>query len=133
MGEIASELVHRRALRRQFRRLVEGSEVVAGPHNFYIEMLIRTGAVGLLALLALTVGCWSRLANIRRRRRRIWVGCAPGLACDAADLVYAWVPGNRTRNRDGDRNSHLRDAGDAWTNEAVIDDVAESSTRSVGV
>jgi O-Antigen ligase len=39
-----------------FRRLVEGSEVVAGPHNFYIEILLRIGALGLLALLALTVG-----------------------------------------------------------------------------
>jgi O-antigen ligase len=39
-----------------FRRLIEGTEVVAGPHNFYIEVLMRTGAVGLLALFALTVG-----------------------------------------------------------------------------
>ena len=29
---------------------------MAGPHNFYIEILLRTGALGLLALLALTVG-----------------------------------------------------------------------------
>ena len=29
---------------------------MAGPHNFYVEILLRTGAFGLLALLALTVG-----------------------------------------------------------------------------
>ena len=29
---------------------------MAHPHNFYIEMLLRTGVVGLLALLALTAG-----------------------------------------------------------------------------
>ena len=34
----------------------EGSEVAAGPHDFYIEILLRTGILGLLALLALTVG-----------------------------------------------------------------------------
>jgi hypothetical protein len=39
-----------------FLRRVEGSEVVAGPHNFFIEILLRTGALGLLALLALTAG-----------------------------------------------------------------------------
>jgi hypothetical protein len=39
-----------------FRRLVEGSETLSGPHNFYIEILFRAGALGLLALLALTVG-----------------------------------------------------------------------------
>jgi O-antigen ligase len=39
-----------------FLRLIEGSEVTAEPHNFYIEILLRTGALGLLALLALTIG-----------------------------------------------------------------------------
>jgi hypothetical protein len=39
-----------------FLRVVEGSEIVAGPHNFYVEVLLRTGAFGLLALFALTVG-----------------------------------------------------------------------------
>jgi hypothetical protein len=39
-----------------FLRLIEGSEVVAEPHNFYIEILMRTGALGLIALLALTIG-----------------------------------------------------------------------------
>jgi O-antigen ligase len=39
-----------------FLRLIEGSKVTAEPHNFYIEILLRTGALGLLALLALTIG-----------------------------------------------------------------------------
>jgi O-antigen ligase len=47
-----------------FLRLVQGSEVVAGPHNFYIEMLLRTGVLGLLILLALMLGSlvatWSK-------------------------------------------------------------------------
>jgi hypothetical protein len=29
-----------------FLRLIEGSEVTAEPHNFYIEMLLRTGCTG---------------------------------------------------------------------------------------
>jgi O-antigen ligase len=37
-------------------RLIEGSEVTAEPHNFYIEILLRTGVFGLIALLALTIG-----------------------------------------------------------------------------
>jgi hypothetical protein len=39
-----------------FRRLIEGSETLSGPHNFYIEILLRVGALGLLALLALLAG-----------------------------------------------------------------------------
>ncbi len=39
-----------------FERHVEGSDVVSHPHNFYIETLLRTGVVGLLALIALTAG-----------------------------------------------------------------------------
>ena len=39
-----------------FIRMVEGTEVLAHPHNFYIEMLLRTGVLGLVALLALTAG-----------------------------------------------------------------------------
>jgi hypothetical protein len=39
-----------------FVRQVEGLETNVHPHNFYIEIMIRTGLVGLLALLALTVG-----------------------------------------------------------------------------
>jgi hypothetical protein len=39
-----------------FRRLIDGSETLSGPHNFYIEILLRTGALGLLALLVFTVG-----------------------------------------------------------------------------
>ena len=39
-----------------FLRRIEGSDVVAEPHNFYIEILLRTGALGLIALLALTIG-----------------------------------------------------------------------------
>jgi hypothetical protein len=39
-----------------FLRLIEGSEDSSSPHNFYIEVLLRTGVFGLLALFALTVG-----------------------------------------------------------------------------
>jgi O-antigen ligase len=83
-----------------FLRRVEGSEVVGSPHDFYIEILLRTGALGLLALLALTVGLlvatWRRSAE----DAGVFGSGACGFAHDAADLVYNLGTGNRTRNRD---------------------------------
>jgi len=39
-----------------FQRKVDGSEVDSHPHDFYIETMLRTGIVGLAALLVLLVG-----------------------------------------------------------------------------
>jgi O-antigen ligase len=77
-----------------FLRLVEGSEVVAGPHNFYIEILLRTGALGLLALLALTVGLL--VATWRRSTEDAGVfgsGVLPALLMMQLVWFVAWSPG----------------------------------------
>ena len=77
-----------------FLRLVEGSEVVASPHNFYIEILLRTGALGLLALLALTVGLL--VATWRRSTEDAGVfGSGVLAALLMMQLIWfmAWVPG----------------------------------------
>jgi hypothetical protein len=39
-----------------FTRDIEGSEVQGEPHSFYVTTLLRTGVVGLLALIALSFG-----------------------------------------------------------------------------
>jgi hypothetical protein len=39
-----------------FTRVVQGLEVQAEAHDFYVTTLLRTGVVGLVALIALTVG-----------------------------------------------------------------------------
>jgi O-antigen ligase len=77
-----------------FLRLVEGSQVVAGPHNFYIEILLRTGALGLLALLALTVGLL--VATWRRSTEDAGVfgsGVLPALLMMQLVWFVAWSPG----------------------------------------
>jgi hypothetical protein len=77
-----------------FSRLVEGSEVVAGPHNFYIEMLLRTGIFGLFALLALTVGLlvatWRTSAD---EAGAFGSGVLAALLVMQLVWFIAWVPG----------------------------------------
>ena len=50
------ELAHRPALRERVCAAVGGMEVVLEAHNFYLTTLLRTGAIGLLALIVLTGG-----------------------------------------------------------------------------
>jgi hypothetical protein len=77
-----------------FARTVDGSEVDAHPHNFYIETMIRAGLGGLIAMLALTVG-------LLRRMWRVPIGGVglfdPGVLAPllAMQLVWylTWVPG----------------------------------------
>ncbi len=79
-----------------FERVVQGSDVASHPHNFYIETMLRTGVVGLLALLALTAGL------LRGLWRSGSGGAGRGLfgpevlpALVAMQLVWfiTWVPG----------------------------------------
>jgi O-antigen ligase len=77
-----------------FLRRIEESEVVAGPHNFYIEILLRTGVLGLLALLALTVGLL--VATWRRSTEDAGVfgsGVLPALLMMQLVWFVTWVPG----------------------------------------
>jgi O-antigen ligase len=77
-----------------FLRLVEGSEITSTPHNFYIEILMRTGALGLLMLLALTVGLL--VATWRRSTEDAGVfGSGVLSALLMMQLVWfmTWIPG----------------------------------------
>jgi O-Antigen ligase len=80
-----------------FARQIEGIETntLYGPHNFYIEILVRTGFVGLVALVALTAG----LLRVLWRAPARDVGLlGPGMlpALLAMQLVWflTWAPGN---------------------------------------
>ena len=53
-----------------FTREVQGSEVQAEPHNFYLTLLLRAGVVGLLALVALTGGLFRGYGGSRRQAAR---------------------------------------------------------------
>jgi hypothetical protein len=77
-----------------FLRLIEGSEDSSGPHNFYIEVLLRTGVFGLLALFALTVGLL--VATWRSSTEDAGVfGSGVLAALLMMQLIWfmAWVPG----------------------------------------
>jgi O-antigen ligase len=76
-----------------FLRLVEGSEVVAHPHNFYIEILLRTGVLGLLALLALTVGLLVATWRISAEAGVFGSGVLTALLMMQLIWYIAWIPG----------------------------------------
>jgi hypothetical protein len=77
-----------------FARTVEGSQVTAHPHNFFIETMIRAGIGGLVALLALSVGLLRRLWWVRLRGVGLF---DPGMLAPllAMQLIWyiTWVPG----------------------------------------
>ena len=79
-----------------FTREVQGSEVEAEPHNFYLSHLLRAGVVGLLALIALTGGLFRALWRIPPPGGRDGL-LAPGVfpALLAMQIVWflAWTPG----------------------------------------
>jgi hypothetical protein len=77
-----------------FLRRVEGSEVVASPHNFYIEVLLRTGVFGLMALLVLTVGLL--IARWHRSTPDAGIfgsGVLPALLMMQLVWFVTWTPG----------------------------------------
>jgi hypothetical protein len=77
-----------------FDRKIAGIETNSHPHNFYIETMIRTGVVGLVALVALTVGLLRALWRAPARDAGL---LGPGLlpALLAMQIVWylTWVPG----------------------------------------
>jgi O-antigen ligase len=80
-----------------FARVVRGSETNSTPHNFYVEMLLRTGMVGLVALIALTAGLLQALWRTRRRNRDPGLlGREALLVLVAMQLVWllTWAPGS---------------------------------------
>ena len=77
-----------------FFRRINGSEEVSGPHNFYVEILLRIGALGLLALLALTVGLL--VATWRGSTADAGVfgsGVVPALLMMQLIWFMTWAPG----------------------------------------
>ena len=77
-----------------FLRRIEGSDVVAEPHNFYIEILLRTGALGLIALLALTVGLVAATWRTSSEYAGVFgSGVLPALLMMQVIWFMAWSPG----------------------------------------
>ena len=75
-------------------RVIEGSKVDAHPHNFYIEMMIRTGLVGLVALIALTAGLLRALWRTPvRDAGLLGPGILPALLAMQLVWFLTWVPG----------------------------------------
>lgn len=80
-----------------FARRVEGSEVVSHPHNFYIETMLRSGVVGLLAMLALTAGLARALWRLGRRSGTgglFGLEVLPALVAMQFVWFITWVPGS---------------------------------------
>ena len=78
-----------------FARQIEGSETTSHPHNFYIETMIRTGLVGLLALIALTVGLLQALWRPPTRDAGLLgPGVMPALLAMQIVWYLTWVPGS---------------------------------------
>jgi O-Antigen ligase len=80
-----------------FARKVEGVETNTpyGPHDFYIEILLRTGFVGLVALVALTVGLLRALWHTPTRDTGLLgPGVLPALLAMQIVWYLTWPPGN---------------------------------------
>jgi hypothetical protein len=77
-----------------FLRLIDGSEELSGPHNFYIEILLRVGALGLLALLAFTVGLLvATWRSSTEDAGAFGSGVLPGLLVMQLIWFMTWTPG----------------------------------------
>jgi hypothetical protein len=77
-----------------FARKVEGIETNVHPHNFYIEMMIRTGVVGLVALVVLTAGLLRALWHTPTRDvGLLGPGMLPALLAMQLVWYLTWVPG----------------------------------------
>jgi O-Antigen ligase len=78
-----------------FARKIEGSEVTSHPHDFYIETMLRTGIVGLVALLAVTAGLLRRLWRVPARGRGLLLGPDVFPALLTMQLIWfiTWIPG----------------------------------------
>jgi O-antigen ligase len=80
-----------------FERRVEGSDVVSHPHNFYIETMLRSGLLGLLALIALTAGLLRALWRVGRGNGAgglFGPDVLPALVAMQFIWFITWVPGS---------------------------------------
>jgi O-Antigen ligase len=77
-----------------FVRTVGGAEQASEPHNFYLTTLLRSGLVGLLALLALTVGLLRALWRAQGTGPGLLApGLFPALLAMQAVWCVTWLPG----------------------------------------
>ena len=78
-----------------FQREVQGSEDAGEPHNFYVTTVLRTGVVGLVALIALSVGLlralWRTPPGIGRGL--LAPGVFPALLAMQVVWFLTWTPG----------------------------------------
>jgi O-antigen ligase len=78
-----------------FARRVEGIEVVLEAHNFYLTTLLRTGVIGLVALIALTSGpirvLWR--APVGGSGGLLGVDVFPALLVMQLIWLITWTPG----------------------------------------
>jgi O-antigen ligase len=78
-----------------FARRLDGVLVNSHPHDFYIEILIRTGFGGLAALLALTFGLLRALWRTPARDTGLLgPGVIPALLAMQIVWFVTWVPGS---------------------------------------
>jgi hypothetical protein len=78
-----------------FTRVIEGIETGSHPHNFYIELLIRTGLAGLVALIASTAGLLRALWRTPvRDAGLLGPGVLPALLAMQIVWFLTWVPGS---------------------------------------
>jgi O-Antigen ligase len=80
-----------------FTRKVEGivTNTQYGPHDFYIEILVRTGFVGLVALVALTAGLLRALWRTPARDvGLLGPGMLPALLAMQIVWFLTWPPGS---------------------------------------
>jgi hypothetical protein len=78
-----------------FVRTIDGELINSHPHDFYIEILIRTGFGGLVALLALTFGLLRALWRAPARDTGLLgPGVIPALLAMQVVWFLTWVPGS---------------------------------------
>jgi O-Antigen ligase len=78
-----------------FARRVEGMEVVLEAHNYYLTTLLRTGTIGLVALIVLTAGPLRVLwrAPARGSGELLGVDVFPALLVMQLVWLVTWTPG----------------------------------------
>ena len=78
-----------------FARQVEGSEDAGEPHNFYVTTVLRTGVVGLVAMIALTGGLLRALWRTPPGTGRglLAPGVFPALLAMQVVWFLTWIPG----------------------------------------
>jgi hypothetical protein len=78
-----------------FPRTVEGVATNTHPHDYFIEILIRTGFAGLAALLALTFGLLRAVWRVPARDTGLLgVGVIPALLAMQIVWFVTWEPGS---------------------------------------